>query len=94
MADIFTSAALGAVYGAVLAAGFLAILWFSVRRSMADGGTAGWMVAGIAARLVLVIAAGYVLIATHADAAEIVGVAIGFTAVRMVVVSRTKSSLR
>ena len=93
MADTLASAALGAVYGAVLGAIFLAILWMSVRRGI-EGDRPSWMIGGMFARLALIAAAGYALVATGADAAEIIGVVIGFTAVRLVVVSRAKSSLR
>lgn len=93
MTDTLAGAALGALYGAALATVFLAILWFSVRQGI-DGGKPGWMIAGMFARLALIAAAGYALIATGADAAEIIGVVIGFTIVRLVVVSRAKSSLR
>ncbi len=91
MTDTLASGALGALYGAALGAVFLAILWFSVRQGI-DGGKPGWMIGGMLARLAIIAAAGYALVATGADAAEIIGVAIGFTIIRLIVVSRTRSA--
>ncbi len=93
MTDTLAGAALGAVFGAILAAAFLAILWLSVRNSL-EGGRPVWMLGGMLARLALIGAAGYAFIVSGAGAAVIIGAALGFTVVRVVVVARTRSSLR
>jgi F1F0 ATPase subunit 2 len=86
---MITEMVLGAVGGAVLAAAFLGALWWTVRRTTADGGRALPLALGALARVALV-AAGFVAIARFAGPVAMASAFVAFVLVRTAIVWRVR----
>ena len=92
--DVLVGVAWGIGYGALVGAAFFAVLWVSVRRTVASGGQSRPLLIGALFRILVILAAGLGLILLGADLALLAGTAIGFTAVRVVAVKRVKATMR